>query len=1636
MTMNYQDLLDAGFSEQEARQVYTKEMASAGFLPSEINEHLNNVSGVRPQSLAGNEQDADIKTLATAMGKAQTQAQTQGKNLNFLDALQLGFEQSVIGMAASGKLPRELSQEEIASLNFFERTAMGISEVVSDTPIYMIGGALGKMAGGAAGTAIGSLAGPEGAPIGGAVGQAAGGTMGAFGFQRAMRSLLIDQYKRGSVKSFDELLYRLNNASKEFFKGAAVGGATAGGGAWGQATGKALAGITVKNTAAKAVLGGAAKAAPTGGEILGLVTGGAAVEGKVPTAQDFVDSGVVILTLKGVHAIPEADFNKLNKVVTKNLYERFVETGEHPADVADKAVNDPVELEKILSEKAQIKTAHEDVEKYPLKGTREGKDDIMATMRDGIKKYIVNRGAAIQDPKTGDIVVQGPELKKATGTNRNFGFSKLIFKHGISVEEAQMLPEIVRNYEPLKGTDGKERFCVPLNDKEDLFVVFRDIKGGKPLITMYKEPKGQEGFYSQKRPLDASDNFRAMSETTNQAAGDANADSQRPTNNIPKKAQEIKRQLLSGEDSSPIALKNGPKYDYQVKLPYKKNKETMPAEDVKAEDAAAKHRILDDLKKAFDVPVRGWKMGRRGRGAKGLFFPKEEMVRVKFANDIATTAHELGHYLEQKMYGKVGSESIVKHYDELSQLASKPRGRATKSSVAGEGFAQFISTYVADPKTAKEKAPKFYEYFEQEIKTKEPEIYEALQHAREQVEKFVEQPAVMEVLGNISINESGVPKRTFGEKWRALKNKVKVNWVDDKAPLLRIVDQLEKKTGEKVDFSQNPYYLARLFPGWVGRAEAFVEHGTFDYNTLKDTGKSLKSILEPVENLDELRAYLASKRAVELYERGAESARVAYSAAIKAGKSKIEALQLAKQVYEKQRIEPGIRLEAARQVVAELEGKYKAVAQELYAYQNALLKYQLDGGLISKETYDKVLATNKNRVPFYRVMDVGQDYALGSRTLASKQVLKRIKGSTRTIIDPIESIVKDTYETINAVERNRVGQSLAKLAKIDGAGEFIFRIDNPVKGVKTFDDGSEHFTFSQTIDKNNQIKVFIDGKAQIYEVDKDVAALINGLNPSEVNGLLRVMSFFTNSLRSGATVYNLSFSSRNFLRDSGFAYLLSGSGYNPAKHAVGGAKAAITKNEAYWQFKKAGGDQSSFFSVDRNSLQMELATLKETGYAKRVWNLVKAKEFAAAWEAGVLEPMRWPGEISELSTRLGEFKKSVEKNGETKEGLEKSAFAAREITIDFAKAGIQGRALNMVSAFFNANLQGFMKTGEVLSKHPIKALTFLGTLGMLEAINNYDWDKGKEDEDVAEVNRAQRNINYVFKVGDTIYRVPKPQQIGFVSTMFSQMTTAALDRMNKNDRDDLLRNAAQAFANEFDMNPMPNAFAVPIELWANKSFFFDRPIVPVSAENLLPEYQYTQNTTELTKFISKKLGSWIGNDNTFSPAKAEHIVRGWTGGVGTTILQATDLALRKTERIPDPEKPAATISDIPFVKGFVIRHPSSNAESVQRFYEEYQERMKKYNSFKSMAKQMNVGETNALAPYAAYGGLNAVYRGMSENSAAIRNIYDNPEMSADEKRQNIDQMYLIRIQLAKEGLKTIKEIDNQMEEMKAAAKNQ
>lgn len=1419
---------NAGYSDTDIQKFLKPALKTAGYTDTEIGQYFLNNSNDASLSYLGIEKNKNIQDIGKFIADEQYKASLEGKNLNTIDAIKLGWSQSISGMLSRKTMPIEISKEELETLNFFERAIMGATSVVSDLPEYIIAGKVGAAAGAVAGSMVPA--------VGTAIGAAVGGSVAAFGGHAAARQMLIDMYSRGEISSFDELMFRIENSAKEFAKGSAVGLATAGASALGQIGKTALMGSTMARaqTVTGNIVNITAKSMPYGSEVLGLTTAGSLVEGHVPTAKDFIDSSILIAGLKGFDKITTQGKNAVKNKTIDYMYKKFVKDGTSPMQVVKEVQENPNKLVDIIKEKESI-------------------------------------------PK----------------------------KQTISINET---------------------------DQEVLAKTY-------PGYTPIPRPKG--------------------------------------------------RTVLPKD------------------------------EEINISKALKKQDIFNALADAVAIPVRIGKIDHKR--AIGTYKQKSEVIRIRNAKDITTVAHEIGHHYEKLTFGKTASNEIAQYYDELSTFATKPVGIPNHNKIAAEGFAEFISKYVVNPEQAKELAPKFYDVFKNDIAPKAPKLHDALLKAREAVKKYYAQPLAYEVLGNISnpISE----KLTTSEKWGQIKNNFIKNWLDDKNPIKQAVTSLEKNANVKLNFSNNAYYIARMFPGWTGKAETFLEHAPFDFNTLKDIPnvKSLKNIITSIKNWDEFTAYLVSARTLELNSRG---------------------------------IKTGIDIFSAKATERQLKTKYSKIAEDLYNYQDALLQYQKNSGLLSEKDYDTIKKQNKKYVPFYRVLDTQGTKVLSTKTLASKQTIKAIKGSTRDIINPLESIVKNTFEMINAAERNRVGLAYSNLSKLDKAGIYVERIPlnkNNItvsKGKTDINKKAYTYLLDSTKVGKDEILVYEDGKPALFKVDPDVAAVINGTNSSiQKIEALSFFRFFTKTLRAGATGLNLAFAAKNIIRDNLFAYLSSTTGYKPFMSSLENAKIAIKKDEAYWELKKAGGAQSSFVSIDRDVLQKKLSDFKETNYFEAVWNRLKEvknelgdgnysesiKKFGEAIDR-VLDLPALISETSELSTRIGEFRNSLEGKELTKENIEKAGYNSREVTLDFAKGGIYGKTINQFKAFFNANILGIEKTVNILSnkKSAAKVIWAMGTLGILTALANYDFKNNQEDQDIKEVLPVQKDANWVLKVWGTgtIIRIPKPQQIGFISTLFEQLVTDTLNTMNKSEKEDIIKNLFTSFMRETNLPTTwkdvaqtisPTATMPIFENYANKSMYFGTPIVPAYTENALPEYQYTDRTSELTKAISKQLGVFIGKDHTFSPAKIENIVNGWTGGVGNYILSIVDLSARKVGIVPDPPKPSDTLVDIPFVRAFTLRHPSSGSASIQKWQEEYNKR--KQYSISSDIDIKKFNDPKELSKYQAYKQLNSIQTSINQTTIQIRTIYVMPNLSAAEKRQTIDALYLTRIQIAKQGLQIIKDID-------------
>lgn len=1059
------------------------------------------------------------------------------------------------------------------------------------------------------------------------------------------------------------------------------------------------------------------------------------------------------------------------------------------------------------------------------------------------------------------------------------------------------------------------------------------------------------------------------------------------------------------------------------------DKPAMPAGEVRAEDATRISDVVRLLEDKLGAPIRTGKIAGAGplRQALGIYKVKPEVIRTRLANNVAVVAHEVGHHLQKTVLGGIEEGPLEPWRAELAAMATPDRlGR--KNSLT-EGFAEFIAKYVANPEQARQMAPRFLEHFEAEMDKKAPQIKAVLLDAREMVRRWSEQPAVMEVLSHIDKggSRSGLAWKLLFDKetWHTLYTGL----VDDLHQFSRIVREMAE--GKDLPTSQDPEVLARLFRGWWGKGAHFLEHGAMDYRTLETTGPSLKAILNRVGNWDELRAYLVALRALELETRGIES---------------------------------GVRAEAAKATVAELAPRYKDAARALYEYQDQVLRYLVDSGTLSEKNMLAMREANKYYVPFFRVMDSEKGPGgVGGKALASRNPVKRIKGSGRDIVDPLESILKNTYLLVNLAERNRVGLALVDLAaRAEGMGRYVERIPTPLAATKVHGEevlravakqdpevaallkemfGQEDFDTTifrpgQWIDRQSEIAVFRRGKRELYQVHPDIAAAVNGLGAESIPAWVRLLAFPTRTLRAGATL-TPDFIMRNSVRDPLTAAVFSKWGFTPGVDSVRGLFHLLRKDDLYQEWLKSGAGHSMWVSLDRQYLQEGLADLRQSGVLDRVRNVARHP----------VEILRVLSEAAEAATRLGEFARARAKQ-EGKGGADaimQAGADAREVTLDFARIGSAMRGPNALIAFTNARIQGLDKLAREFRDRPLaasaKAAAWITLPSVLLALANYQFaseedvkrvldkkargeelDPLEQDifmrESVKSLPRWQRDLFWIVPAGGVLWRIPKPFELGVIfGSIPERVTEWILDRS----RGDLAsRPFAELGTSIWEgVKPavLPTAATPLLENWGNRSFLTGNRIVPADREGMLPEYQYTPNTTELMKSMAQVLGRlpYGRVSGLASPAMTENLVRGWTGGLGLYLLQAADFGLRHAGIVPNPVKPAATLADLPVVRAFVARHPSANTQPVRDFYEHWDQAQQVANTIAGMKREMNFEVMQTLVGQGDFGALKGIHDAMGNLNAFIRMVAANPELTPDKKREFMDTAYLQLHTLAKSG---------------------
>jgi len=179
------------------------------------------------------------------------------------------------------------------------------------------------------------------------------------------------------------------------------------------------------------------------------------------------------------------------------------------------------------------------------------------------------------------------------------------------------------------------------------------------------------------------------------------------------------------------------------------------------------------------------------------------------------------------------------------------------------------------------------------------------------------------------------------------------------------------------------------------------------------------------------------------------------------------------------------------------------------------------------------------------------------------------------------------------------------------------------------------------------------------------------------------------------------------------------------------------------------------------------------------------------------------------------------------------------------------------------------------------------------------------------------------------------------------------------------------------------------------------------------------------------LPSWMEDtDMHLSPVQIDHLIRGYTGWLGTTVVGAFDSGIRNQVRpaitgVEPPEMPTKRtdeldwIGPVPFpLKSFISSSPRRNTKYVSLLYEQMAEVKKHYAALVHYREQGMTDEM--MQVLAEHGDLlawrktyNKAQTAMGKISKRTRQIYIDKTMTPDEKRKELDRLTQLKADVAK-----------------------
>ncbi|WP_145517407.1 LPD38 domain-containing protein [Yersinia mollaretii] len=688
------------------------------------------------------------------------------------------------------------------------------------------------------------------------------------------------------------------------------------------------------------------------------------------------------------------------------------------------------------------------------------------------------------------------------------------------------------------------------------------------------------------------------------------------------------------------------------------------------------------------------------------------------------------------------------------------------------------------------------------------------------------------------------------------------------------------------------------------------------------------------------------------------------------------------------------------------EALFDRQKQKYDAFIKSMLDLQQAMGLIDPQS--RAQWEHAWYLPYFREADNGEVTGPWNHKGIANQrsTVRRLKGSERTLKDPIENLFNYVAKSIDASMKNEaMRRAVVNLADTD----VLEVIESP--------NAMDYQRVGHDV-----VKVFIDGQQHLVQVNNP--ALYRAFTMID---LQRSQSTFMKAARQAKKLLTVCTTSmpdfiiRNFLRDSLHAWAINQDGFKPAVASWKSLRKALRTDDSLVEMMFAGATFGGGYAnvYDPASAAKTIRrVLRRKGYRDSQIrefesSIVRnSKEVVDKIQLG-LQKYRHLSEAAENANRLATYEAALS-SGKSKA---QAAFESRDL-MDFGMMGASTLMINLsdMLPFFNARMQGMSKLGRAIKSDPVEVLKRGGMItGASLALMALNWD----DERYEALPDWDKDIYWHAWLGDQHVRFPKPFEIGslfgtlperFVRTLVGKDSGAKFGQL-------VAHNLMETMA----FNPIPQVVRPIAEVYVNYNFFKGGPIENIADSQLLAGARYNSQSSLLMREIGE-----VAN---ISPKMLDHFVTAYTGTLGSYVMGATNLLMRQVQGQGDA--PSLRLDEIPVIKSFFRgSDPAKSTQFTDDFYRMMAEANQINSTINSFRKQGRGDDAHGLMrkhrdKLSMRRGLTTTQKQIKALNAQIEMVRRDKILTADQKRERIDRLMAARNKVVQQTVARVNPYFNQ-----------